>query len=37
MHSPGSLLDKKYIRQNAVLTKEMHDENGTRFQVNKGH
>jgi hypothetical protein len=33
VHSPGSVLDKKYTGQNAVLTEEMLDEIGATFQV----
>jgi hypothetical protein len=30
--STGSVLDKKYIRQNAILTEEILDDTGTRLQ-----
>jgi hypothetical protein len=32
MHSTGSSLNKKYTRQNAVLTKEKLDETGVRSE-----
>jgi hypothetical protein len=32
VHSTGSFLDKKYTRQNAVLTEETHDEIGARLE-----
>jgi hypothetical protein len=33
LQSAGSVLDKKYTKQNAVLTEEMLDKIGDRFQV----
>jgi hypothetical protein len=32
VHSTGSFLDKKYIRQNAVLTEELPDKTGARLE-----